>query len=100
MRRVVITGLGVISPVGSTVDTFWKNLVNGQSGVKKIKSFDTSALSTKIAGVVEDFDPEFYISKKQLRHMDRFVQFAAAASIQAVKQSGLKIDENADRVGV
>lgn len=101
MKRVVITGLGVISPVGSTVDTFWDNVVAGRSGIRHIEAFDTAPFSTKIGAEVKDFQPEQYFDSKEMRHLDRFAQFAIAASKQAVEQSGLHIqDDNADRVGV
>ncbi|SFU56392.1 beta-ketoacyl-ACP synthase II [Alicyclobacillus macrosporangiidus] len=100
-RRVVITGLGVVTPIGSDVPTFWRNLVEGRSGVSRIDAFDVSDYPTKIAAVVRDFNPEPYIDKKELRRLDRFTQFAIAAARQAVEDAGLEIhEENAERVGV
>ncbi|MCL6598800.1 MAG: beta-ketoacyl-ACP synthase II [Alicyclobacillus macrosporangiidus] len=100
-RRVVITGLGVVTPIGSDVPTFWRNLVEGRSGVSMIDAFDVSDYPTKFAAVVRDFNPEQYIDKKELRRLDRFTQFAIAAARQAVADAGLEIhEENAERVGV
>lgn len=100
-RRVVVTGLGAITPVGGDVPTFWTNLLAGKSGISSIDTFDVSDYPTKIAGIVRDFDPEQYIDKKELRRLDRFVQFALAAARQALDDADLKItEENAKRVGV
>ncbi|MCL6638016.1 MAG: beta-ketoacyl-ACP synthase II [Alicyclobacillus sp.] len=100
-RRVVITGLGVVTPIGCDVPTFWANLVAGKSGVSRIDMFDTSEYPTKIAGIVRDFNPEQYIDRKEVRRLDRFTQFAVAAACQAIADAGLVITpENADRVGV
>ncbi|QAV20173.1 beta-ketoacyl-[acyl-carrier-protein] synthase II [Paenibacillus chitinolyticus] len=102
MNRVVITGLGVMSSLGQEVNTFWGNLLAGKSGVSAIESFDVSEYPTRIAASVKDFNPEDYIDKREARKMDRFVQFAVAASINALKSSGLNIQEDTDpeRVGV
>lgn len=100
-RRVVITGVGVISPVGNDSDTFWESLRTGKSGIDKITSFDVTDYPTQIAGEVKDFVPEDYMDKKEVRRTDRFVQFALAAAKMAVKNSGLEInEENADQIGV
>ncbi|AEJ43214.1 beta-ketoacyl-ACP synthase II [Alicyclobacillus acidocaldarius] len=100
-RRVVVTGLGVVSPVGNSVPAFWDSLLSGRSGVREIDRFDTSEYPCKIAGLVNDFDPERYIDKKELRHMDLFTQYALYAAYEAVLQSKLEItDENRDRIGV
>lgn len=100
-RRVVVTGLGVISPVGNDPVTFWKNLLEGKSGIALIDRFDTEGLPTRIAGQVRGFEPTDYISKKDARHMDRFIQFACAASQLAVEDAGLQInDSNSKRIGV
>jgi len=100
-RRVVITGIGVISPLGNTVEQFWSNLVAGRSGVDTIQAFDASEFTTKIAAEVRDFDPLAYMDRKEARHMDRFTQFAVAAAQQAVDDAGLKLDEeNPEDVGV
>ena len=77
-RRVVVTGLGCVSPVGNTVDQAWVNLLAGQSGIGLITAFDTSAFACKIAGEVRDFDLERYISAKEARSMDRFIHFGMA----------------------
>ena len=100
-RRVVITGLGMLSPVGNTVEEAWKNLVAGKSGISLIDHFDTTDYPSKIAGLVKDFDSEkFGINKKDARKMDMFIQYGIAAALMAVEDSGLKITpENAPRVG-
>lgn len=100
-KRVVVTGVGVISPVGNTIDTFWDSLINGVSGVDYITQFDTSEFPVKIAAEVKNFDPEQYIDKKEARRLDRFTQFAIAATKNAIEDSELIIDDtNAERVGV
>ena len=100
-RRVVITGLGVISPVGNDIINYWDNLTRGKSGIDYIDRFDVSAFPTKIAAQVKDFEPLDYLSRKDARRMDRFLQFASAAGRQAVEDAQLTINqENADRVGV
>ncbi len=100
-RRVVITGVGVITPLGTGVQKTWEGLLEGRSGIGKITHFDASELPVQIAGEVRDFNPEDYIEPKEIRKMDRFIHFALAASEMAINDSGLKItSENADRVGV
>ncbi|MGZ4031654.1 MAG: beta-ketoacyl-ACP synthase II, partial [Tumebacillaceae bacterium] len=100
-KRVVITGMGVISPVGNDVETFWNSLTTGKSGIRTIDRFDTTGFATTIAGQVVDFNPEDFIDKKEARRMDRFVHYAMAAAIQAVKHADLNISEEiAERVGV
>jgi beta-ketoacyl-acyl-carrier-protein synthase II len=100
-RRVVITGLGVISPIGLEVKTAWPNLVAGRSGIGRLTLFDTEKFRVKIAGEAWGFDPQNYMSAKEARRADRNVQFALAAAQEAVAQSGLKIEEsNGDDVGV
>jgi 3-oxoacyl-[acyl-carrier-protein] synthase II len=100
-RRVVVTGLGVISPVGNTVQEAWENLVAGKSGIGPITRFDASAFSTRIAGEVKGFDCTAYISAKDARRMDVFIHYGMAAGIQAVRDSGLEVTEdNAERIGV
>jgi 3-oxoacyl-[acyl-carrier-protein] synthase II len=100
-KRVVITGMGVISPVGNDVETFWNSLITGKSGIRTNDRFDTTGFATTIAGLVQDFNPEDFIDKKEARRMDRFVHYAMAAAIQAVKHADLDIsDEIAERVGV
>jgi 3-oxoacyl-[acyl-carrier-protein] synthase II len=100
-RRVVITGVGVISPVGNNAQTFWNSLLEGKSGIDKVTAFDVSDYPTQIAGEVRDFHPEEYMDKKEVRRTDRFVQFALAATKMAVQDAKLEITaENAERVGV
>lgn len=101
MERVVITGMGIVSPLGNDIDTFWNNLVKGQSGISMIDAFDTSRHKAKIAGVVRDFDGDALFGRKEARRMDRFVQFAIAAAEQAVSHAGLNIEESdRERIGV
>ena len=102
-RRVVITGLGAITPIGSDVETFWSNLKNGVSGIRAIDSFDTTAYNCKIGGQVRDFDPKpFFKNPKDVRRTDRFTQLAMAAARMAVADSGIDIEklERRDRFGV
>lgn len=100
-RRVVITGLGVISSAGNNVDTFWENIKNGKCGVDFIKSFDTEGFKVKVAAEVKDFVPENYMDKKLSKRMDRYCQFAMAAARQAVENSEIKLDEvQKERFGV
>jgi len=100
-RRVVVTGVGLITPLGVGVEKSWEGLLQGKSGIKKITRFDTALFPTKIAGEVEGFNPEDYIELKEIKKMDRFIHFGIAASTMAMEASGLKIDErNAERVGV
>ena len=100
-RRVVVTGLGMISPVGNTVQESWQNLVAGKSGISQIDHFDTTDYPSKIAGLVKGFDPEaFDINRKDTRKMDLFIQYGIAAGLMAYKDSGLEVTpENAVRVG-
>jgi len=100
-RRVAVTGLGVVSPVGIGVTDNWKNIVAGKSGITRITRFDPSALSCQIAGEVKGFDPGRYIAAKEIRRMDRFIHLGLAAGIEAIKDSGIDITpENAERIGV
>jgi 3-oxoacyl-[acyl-carrier-protein] synthase II len=101
-NRVVVTGLGVISPVGNGMDAFWQALKEGKSGVGKITQFDASQFCSRIAGEVGDFQPDLYgISSKDTRRMDRFVQFAVASAKQAVADSGVSLDKlDRNRCGV
>lgn len=101
MERVVITGMGVISPLGNTVDQFWNRLAAGESGISPITSFDTSHFKTKIAGSVQEFDPDARFGRKEARRMDRFSQFALAAAEEAWAHSGLQLDKiDRERLGV
>ena len=100
-KEVVITGIGMISPVGNSIDDSWNNLINGNSGIDIIKSFDPSDLETKIAGEIKDFNPIDLIGKKESRRMDRFSQLALVASQEALNSAQLNIDEtNEHRVSV
>lgn len=99
-RRVVVTGLGMLSPVGNTVESTWKAVLAGQSGISLIDHFDTSAYATRFAGLVKDFNCEDYISRKDARKMDAFIQYGVAAGMQAMQDAGLDITEaNASRIG-
>ena len=100
-RRVVITGLGIVSPVGNDITTAWDNIVNGRSGISRISRFDPSAITTHIAGEVKDFDISTYISSKEARQMDTFIHYGLAAGMQAWRDCGLEVTEaNAERIGV
>lgn len=100
-RRVVVTGLGVVSPVGIGAKTAWDNILAGKSGITQISHFDASAFSSTIAGEVKDFNAEDFISAKDARRMDKFIQFGLAAGIEAFKDSGIEVtEENAERIGV
>ncbi|WP_166238044.1 beta-ketoacyl-ACP synthase II [Paenibacillus turpanensis] len=101
-RRVVITGMGVMSALGKDLDTFWNSIITGKSGISPIESFDVSDYTTRIAAEIKDFNPEDYMDKKETRRMDRFVQFAVAATHEALKNANLNIQNDTDpeRVGV
>lgn len=100
-RRVVVTGLGIVSPVGNRVETAWQNIVEGRSGIGPITRFDATDFPVRIAGEVKDFDITEYLPKKEARRMDRFIHYGMAAGLQAVRDAGLEITEaNAERVGV
>jgi 3-oxoacyl-[acyl-carrier-protein] synthase II len=100
-RRVVVTGMGMVSPLGTGVEKSWQGLIQGKSGVARITKFDATGFDTRIAAEVKDFVPENFIDKKEMKRMDIFIQYAMAASIMAMEDSGLKIaPANADRVGV
>ncbi len=100
-RRVVVTGLGLITPVGIGVKESWANIINGQSGIGKITKFDCSTFPSQVAGEVKNFDPLAYIPPKDARRMDTFIQFGIAAGIEAFKDSGIEVtDNNNERIGV
>lgn len=100
-RRVVVTGLGVVSPVGIGVKAAWDNIIAGKSGITQITKFDASAFSSTIAGEVKDFKVEDFLTAKDARRMDTFIQYGLAAAIEAVKDSGIvATEENAERIGV
>ena len=99
-RRVVITGLGAVTPIGLSVKTFWESLLAGKSGISRITKFDTSNFSVKIAAEVKDFDPISYFTPKEARRKDRFVQFAIATTLEAIADSELKVEnEDSSRIG-
>ncbi len=100
-RRVVITGLGIVSPVGNTVASAWDNIINGRSGITAITRFDASTLSTRIAGEVKNFNAADWMSGKEVRRMDTFIHYGLAATKMALDDSGITItDDNAERIGV
>ena len=100
-RRVVITGMGVVTSIGSTIKDYWENLISGKSGVSRVKRFDVSKISSRIAAQIEDFEPKDYMSVKQVKRMDRFSQLGVAAANIAVEDSDLKINSiNCSNVGV
>ena len=100
-RRVVVTGLGLVSPVGNTVDDAWENLLAGRSGIATLTKFDHSGLSVHFGGEVKGFNIEDYISGKEARHMDTFIHYGVAAGTQAFRDSGLTVtDANSERIGV
>ena len=100
-RRVVITGLGVVSPLGLTVPDMWQALVSGRCGINRITSFDVTGFKTKYAAEVNGFDPRNYVGPKEAGRMDRFTQFAVAASLEAVAAAGLRLDNgDAEETGV
>ncbi len=100
-RRVVVTGLGVVSPVGIGVQAAWSDLIAGKSGITRITKFDTSSFSSQIAGEVKGFDVSQYLPAKEARRMDTFIQYGMAAGIEAIRDSGIVVtEENAERIGV
>ncbi|MDJ0955498.1 MAG: beta-ketoacyl-ACP synthase II [Arenicellales bacterium] len=100
-RRVVITGLGIVSPIGVGVDVNWRHITQGKSGIGPITHFDATGMGCTIAGEASDFDPQKYLSAKDARKMDRFIQLGMAAGMDAFRDSGLEVDdENAYRIGV
>lgn len=99
-RRVVVTGLGLVSPIGNDLESAWSNITAGRSGIGLVTNFDASAFSTRIAGEVRDFDPTAWIPPKDVKKMDHFIHYGVAASLMAIKDAGLEINEgNAERVG-
>ncbi|MFA5684781.1 MAG: beta-ketoacyl-ACP synthase II [Lysobacteraceae bacterium] len=100
-RRVVVTGLGIVSPVGNTLASAWDSIVNGRSGIGPVTHFDASQFATRIAGQVRDFDPTQWIAAKDARKMDEFIHYGVAASFMAMDDAGLQVTEaNAERIGV
>jgi 3-oxoacyl-[acyl-carrier-protein] synthase II len=99
-RRVVVTGLGIVSPVGLSVPEAWDNIVAGASGIRPITEFDVSEFPVRFGGTIEDFDASDYVSKKDARKMERFIHYGVAAGTQAIRDAGLEInDQNAERIG-
>ena len=99
-KRIVITGVGVVSPIGMGRDAFWQSLLAGRNGIGRISLFDPSDYSAQIAGEVKDFDPTEFIDKKEARRMDRYAQFALAAAKMAIEDAGLDMEkEDHDRMG-
>jgi 3-oxoacyl-(acyl-carrier-protein) synthase len=99
-RRVVITGLGMLSPVGNSVSESWNNIINGKSGVSNITKFETEGFDTKFAATV-NFNPEDYLDKKEIRRVDEFIQFGLIASDECVNDSGLNLEEeDLNKIGV
>ena len=100
-RRVVITGMGLVIPNGIGVETAWKNVCEGKSGIGPLTRFDTEGFETKIAGEVKGFNPELFIEKKEIKKMDLFIQYALGATKEALEDAQLRITpENCEHVGV
>ncbi len=100
-RRVVVTGLGIISPVGNTIASAWDSIINGRSGIGPITLFDASGFATRIAGQVKDFDPTQWVTPKDAKKMDEFIHYGVAAAQMAIADANLTIDEsNAERIGI
>lgn len=100
-RRVVVTGMGVVSPIGTGIDIFWENVKKGKCGIGKIENFDTTDFTVKLAAEIKDFDPRDYMEKKEAKRQDRYCQFAVAAAEMAVKDAGLDTDSiNSEKFGV
>ncbi len=100
-RRVVITGLGIVSPVGNSVAEAWANVVAGKSGITRVTRFDASQYNSQIAGEVKNFDVTRYLPAKDARRMDTFIHYGMAAAIDAIKDSGIEVTgQNAERIGV
>jgi 3-oxoacyl-[acyl-carrier-protein] synthase II len=101
MRRVVITGMGALAPNGNSVEEMWESLINGRGGITRVTAFDSTPFTSQIGGEVKGFDPTEWLNPKEIRRMDRFVQFAIVASKMAVKDAGLEIEkEDPHRIGV
>ena len=101
MKRVVITGLGAITPIGKNVDEFWNGIKEGVCGIDEIKSFDTTNFKVKLAGEIKDYNEEDYFEKKAAKRLDKFTQYALVASREAMKDANLNVEEiDAERFGV
>ena len=100
-RRVVVTGLGTVCPVGNTVEEAWSNILAGKSGITEITRFDASPFASRIAGEVKNFDVSQYLSPKEARRVDTFIHYGLAAGIEAIKDAGIeKNPDNAERIGI
>ena len=100
-RRVVVTGLGIVCPIGNDLDSSWTNLLAGQSGIARVTRFDVSALPVRFAGEVKDFDISTYMPAKEARHFDTFIHYGIACGLQALRDSGITVnDSNSERIGV
>src|SRR5688572_19491659 len=100
-RRVVVTGMGIVSPVGSDVPTAWANILAGKSGIGPITAYDVSAYTTKFAGLVQGFKVEDWMGPKEIRKSDPFIHYGVGAAKQALKDSGIEVtDANRDRIGI
>ncbi len=101
MRRIVITGLGAVTPVGHTVKEAWQNILDGKSGIETIDHFDTSAFSSRIGGSIRNFDLSPYMTPKEARKTDPFIHYGIAAAMQAIQDSGIEVtEENSERIGI
>ncbi|MGK7957335.1 MAG: beta-ketoacyl synthase N-terminal-like domain-containing protein, partial [Crocosphaera sp.] len=101
LKRVVVTGLGAITPIGNTLTDYWQGLISGKSGIAEITHFDPSQHACRIAGEVKGFDPHDYLDRKEAKRMDRFAQFGVSGSLQALADSKLVINDlNAEQIGV
>ncbi|MEP6847143.1 MAG: beta-ketoacyl synthase N-terminal-like domain-containing protein, partial [Panacibacter sp.] len=101
LKRVVITGVGAITPLGNSVDEFWKNIAAGKNGVSPISKFDTTHFKTKFAAEVKDFNATDYFEKKEARKYDLFTQYAVAAADEAIKNAGIDLEKlNKNKIGV
>ena len=99
-RRVVVTGLGIVSPLGNDLASSWDGIVNGRSGIAEVTGFDASAMATRIAGEVKGFDPSLWMAAKDVKKMDPFIHYGVAASLMAMRDAGLEVNENnAERIG-
>ena len=100
-RRVVVTGLGLVTPIGIGVNESWQNALQGKSGISKITKFDASNFASQVAGEVKNFDPAEFLPPKEIRRMDTFIQYGLVAGMEAFKDSGIEVTEaNAERIGV
>ncbi|MCR5625109.1 MAG: beta-ketoacyl-[acyl-carrier-protein] synthase II, partial [Lachnospiraceae bacterium] len=99
MKKIVITGLGAVTPIGNDVNTYWDNLLKGECGIDKITKIDTEKLPVKIAGEIKDFDPLKFMTSKQVKEMHPFMQYGYAAAMQAIENAG-EISENKNRIGI